>query len=256
MSLEPKEAYTQHLLRLKFGLPLFSPSDVQLGDVGFVDRSNGSFQRLYNVAAPDTTIPGHPPPVILSRTPPDLTEWQGIHMRANSSRKIDVSVQPPTAEGNARFEFSSIGRGDVILIPGDRVRKDTLRHQGELKDYLETHLKWIEQSYCPKENLLWNDLILVSGTTKTNRWAIAVNVHKEQKVNLAFVVRGSGLNAWGEWSGKVGFEKCSSLDVDTFDDELTQTIFINRIQPRGILGRIETSNEPGLIRRFLNGIVR
>jgi len=243
------------MLPLKFGLPLFSPSNVNLGDIGFINRSDGSFQLLYNVAAPDINIEGHPPPVILSNTKPDLTEWQGIHMRAKSSRKVDVSIQPPTAEGNARFQFSNIAQGDVILVPGSIVRRDTLRREGELKKYFETHLKWIAQTYCPRENILWNELILVIGTTKTDRWAIAVNVHEEAEASLAFVVRGSGVRAWGEWSGTVGFEKCSP-HADTTDDEPTQTIFINRIKARGILGKIEATNEPGWVKRVWHEILR
>jgi len=253
--LQPKDAYTRHMLPLKFGLPLFSPSYVNLGDIGFINRNDGSFQLLYNVATPDTNIEGHPPPVTLLGTKPDLTEWQGIHMRAKSSRKVDVSIQPPTAEGNARFQFSNIGHGDVILVPGKIVRRDTLRREGELKKYFETHFKWIAQTYCPRENILWNELILVIGTTKTNQWAIAVNVHEEAEASLAFVVRGSGVRAWGEWSGTVGFEKCSP-HVDTPDDEPTQTIFINRIKPRGILGKIEATNEPGWVKRIWNEILK
>ena len=60
-----------------------------------------------------------------------------------------------------------------------------------------------------RENILWNELILVVGTTKTDRWAIAVNVHEQAEASLAFVVRGTGVNAWGEWAGTVGFDKCS-----------------------------------------------
>jgi hypothetical protein len=53
----------------------------------------------------------------------------------------------------------------------------------------------------------------------------------------------------------VGFEKCSPHEA-TPDDAPTQTIFINRIQAHGILGRIETTNEPGIVKRFWNVIVK
>jgi len=255
MALRPKEVYTQHLLRLNFGLPLFTPSKVELGDVGFIG-SNGSFQLLYNIAAPNTDIPGHPPPEELCYGEPDLTEWQAVHLRASSNRKIDVSVEPPTAEVQACFQFSNIGRGDVILVPGNNVQKDTLRKHGELLAYFETHFDWIEKTYCRRENILWNDLILVIGTTKTNRWAIAVNVHEEDKASLAFVVRGTGVNARAEWTGTVGFEKCSAHWHEvTPKDAPTETIFINRIQPRGIMGKLQTS-EPRWMRRMWNGFVK
>ena len=58
------------------------------------------------------------------------------------------SAQPPTAEGNVHFQFSNIGHGDVILIPGDKVRTETLRKQGELKDYFEEYFSWISETYC------------------------------------------------------------------------------------------------------------
>jgi len=230
------------------------PSNVELGDVGFIDRSKGSFQRLYNIARPDTEIPGHPPPHILSYRTPELAEWQGIHMRANSKRKIDVSAQPPNAEGNVHFQFSNIGRGDVILIPGNNVRIEALRKQGELKAYFNTHFDWITETYCRGENIGWKELMLVFETTKTNRWAIAVNVHEENKASLAFVFRGTGVNAWGEWSGTVGFQKRIPHEV-TPNDAPTQTIFINRFQPGRILGTIETTDDPGLIERTWDGLL-
>ena len=60
----------------------------------------------------------------------------------------------------------------------------------------------------PRENISPDELILVIGTTKTNRWAIAVNVHESAEAELAFVVRDSGARVWGEWSRSMGYEKC------------------------------------------------
>jgi hypothetical protein len=60
----------------------------------------------------------------------------------------------------------------------------------------------------PRENISPDELILVVGTIKTNRWAIAVNVHESVESEMAFVVRGSGAKVWGEWSKSVGYEKC------------------------------------------------
>ena len=79
MPLRPKDAYIDHLSRLDFGLPLFTPSNVELGDVGFINR-DGAFQRLYNITKPDTKIPNHPPPEMLSYGNPDLTDWHAIHV--------------------------------------------------------------------------------------------------------------------------------------------------------------------------------
>ena len=78
--LDPKTTYIERILPLKFGLPLFSPSSVQLGDVGFVKRSDGSFQALYNIGQPDINMQGAPPPVSLVTASPDYTEWQALHV--------------------------------------------------------------------------------------------------------------------------------------------------------------------------------
>ena len=78
--LDPKTTYVQRILPLKFGLPLFSPCSVQLGDVGFIKRSDGSFQTLYNIARPDINMEGSPPPLTLVSAEPDFTEWQALHV--------------------------------------------------------------------------------------------------------------------------------------------------------------------------------
>ena len=110
--LQPKDTYTQLFSELRLGLPLFSPSNVQLGDVGYISRGDGSFQLLYNIATPDMNIEGSSTRNSPG-TKPDLTEWQAIHvcscflrfilsgllystfslqMRAKSSGKVDVYV--------------------------------------------------------------------------------------------------------------------------------------------------------------------
>ena len=95
-----------------------------------------------------------------------------------------------------------------------------------------------------------------------------------------------GVNGLGVWASKsmapirvsswshCAFHYCLSLDIgpslswwwwgtiywymnansDSPSAELNQTIFINRIKPRGILGRIETSNEPGFVKRMYHKV--
>ena len=36
---------------------------------------------------------------------------------------------------------------------------------------------------------------------------MAVNVDERVAAKLSFNIRGSGVSAWGEWSGNVGFQK-------------------------------------------------
>ena len=64
-----KDLYTQQLLKLDKGTPLYQPCAVEVGDVGFVDPLDGDFQKLYNIANPPrSSRPGRPPSIQLKRT--------------------------------------------------------------------------------------------------------------------------------------------------------------------------------------------
>ena len=80
MTYNHKDMYVKAFSNLRMGLPIYEPStDVQLGDVGFVD-ANGVFHKLYNVAKPPTDKPGCPPAVELVACVPRYEHLDAIHV--------------------------------------------------------------------------------------------------------------------------------------------------------------------------------
>jgi hypothetical protein len=89
MSHTSKSLYVKRFSSLGFGVPIYHPCDVQLGDVGFIDPQDGIFQKLYNVADPPTKngVAGCPPdPLKLVKRKPLFENWDAIH----------VSTRPPS----------------------------------------------------------------------------------------------------------------------------------------------------------------
>ena len=63
------------------GLPIYEPdTDVQLGDIGFMDENDGLFHKLYNVAEPPTEIHGCPPAVTLVKGTVRCESLHAIHV--------------------------------------------------------------------------------------------------------------------------------------------------------------------------------
>ena len=75
-----KDVYIKRFSELEKGAPLYQPSEVQVGDVGFIDPQDGFFQKLYNIANPPTNDrPGCPPPFEFEKS--SLSEeWDAIHV--------------------------------------------------------------------------------------------------------------------------------------------------------------------------------
>jgi hypothetical protein len=75
---------------LRYGAPVYSPCDVQLGDVGFIDTQDGFFQKLNNVAdPPKNDVAGCPDPLELVKCEPLLESWEAIHA---STRLLTLSL--------------------------------------------------------------------------------------------------------------------------------------------------------------------
>lgn len=51
------------------------------------------------------------------------------------------------------------------MVPGEAVRSDNLRGEGELKKYFERHFRWMAETYCPKllafDSVDFNLLIII-----------------------------------------------------------------------------------------------
>jgi hypothetical protein len=82
--------YVKQFSSLRYGAPVYSPCDVQLGYVGFIDTQDGFFQKLYNVAdPPKNDVAGCPDPLELVKCETLLESWEAIHA---STRLLSLSL--------------------------------------------------------------------------------------------------------------------------------------------------------------------
>lgn len=72
-----KAIYTKALSALNIGIPLYQPTDVRLGDVGLINRKDGTFVKLYNIARPPE---GGPLPLGLKVWEHVEGPWDPIHV--------------------------------------------------------------------------------------------------------------------------------------------------------------------------------
>jgi hypothetical protein len=75
-----KDVYIKRFSALKRGGPLYQPSEVQVGDVGFIDPHDGFFQKLYNIANPPANRNFGCPPPIKFKTSSRTEQWDAIHV--------------------------------------------------------------------------------------------------------------------------------------------------------------------------------
>jgi len=75
-----------------------------------------------------------------------------------------------------------------------------------LPKYMEDHASWIESTFTGRDKERYQfsqeSLMLVTRTTKTDRWAIAVNTSSEVVKDVSFNIASEVVDAnlWGEWS--------------------------------------------------------
>ena len=266
MALDIKATYEKALEDMGHGFPLFSPGEVELGDVGFVD-SDGLFHTFYNIANPPK---GGPKEVFLERdkepeyvlgpihvgscwficcvtlcpilTPTILRRVTAralvVRPRLRPKGQLIISTAFPwlnlllsvnqvaAADNVVKFKFGSVRQNSVVLIPWPRVKKESLKHVGNLEKYFSTHRSWLK-TLCKelitsifhpclyvyitfrRESIRWDQLILVIGALKTKHWANAVNLLEDSTVELNFTIGGQGANVWGNWSGLASSVKMS-----------------------------------------------
>jgi hypothetical protein len=76
-----KDLYIKRFSELKKGGPLYRPGSVQVGDVGYIDRQDGFFQKLYNISKPPTNHKHGCPRPFPFKTTSHTEQWKPIHVR-------------------------------------------------------------------------------------------------------------------------------------------------------------------------------
>ncbi|KAN0102362.1 hypothetical protein V8E52_012022 [Russula decolorans] len=235
-----KNLYIEQFSKLEKGTPLYQPCAVQVGDVGFVDPLDGFFQKLYNIDNPPTSgEPGCPPPIELE-TSSHQEQCNAYHLK--KSKKFGVSSKVAIPKGQMEVVFSEVEEGECILIPGSVVVMERLERTSFLPKYMKDHVNWIESTFTGRDKKGYQfsreSLKLVTRTTKTDRWAIAVNTSSEVVKNVSFNIASAvGGALWGEWSTSSLISRSGPVPVTgalhpTGIEGADQTIFVRSIALR------------------------
>ncbi|KAI0350573.1 hypothetical protein OH77DRAFT_1412848 [Trametes cingulata] len=228
MSTAPWDIYTEQLIHLGYGYPLWVPdpapgaAQVQIGDVGWVN--DGEFISLFNAlrgeddAQPRGGVPvDHVPLDVrdLSILGPRDKIWQRV-LCSRSIRKLDVSggmsASAPSSslscEVNFNFECTDDAGALLFLSPSGRTEDILSRRR--ILDYMESHFdRWLEFANDRLGlGLREEQIMFVSGTTKTSRWGVA-----------AF--KGKARNKQGAVVGSLGSVASADFSMTISDAQLS-----------------------------------
>jgi len=157
------------------------------------------------------------------------------------SKRFGFSSKIATPKGQIGFVFSEVEDGECILIPGSVVVMEYAEKISHLPKYMKDHVNWIESTFTghDKERYQFSreSLRLVTRTTKTDRWAIAVNTSSEVVKDVSFNIASVGASLWGEWSTSSLISRSGPVPVSgalhpTGIEGADQTIFVRSIALR------------------------
>ncbi|KIJ40267.1 hypothetical protein M422DRAFT_32320 [Sphaerobolus stellatus SS14] len=70
-----KDLYVGAFVKIPYGAPLFHPTPITLGDIGYIDENDGHFKKLFNISKPGRGFPA-------LKVKEDVTKevWGPIHV--------------------------------------------------------------------------------------------------------------------------------------------------------------------------------
>ncbi|KAI0633111.1 hypothetical protein C8Q77DRAFT_1058568 [Trametes polyzona] len=191
MGTAPWDIYAEQLTHLGYGHPLWVPDPapgqppVEVGDVGWIN--DGEFLPLFNVfrGEHDAQFWGAVP---VDFVPLGIRECALIGPRdkisqsvlcSQSIQRVDVSGEYRSASSNmscgVNFTFECMDEAGALLVMGPSGRTTDILSRQRIVDYMNTHFdSWLEFANDRLGLGLKEDQIMfVSGTTKTSRWGVA-----------------------------------------------------------------------------------
>jgi abelson tyrosine-protein kinase 1/abelson tyrosine-protein kinase 2 len=191
-------------------LPLWSPAQVGIGDVGYLLKPQGSFVRLLNVYNLDSTAKGE------ARKLPSVYGYGKVNLGVQRQDKRTVTQRGldlihgflPFRDRQGEFEQSISRRYSFPLQLGHRkalmVAESTVyRYMDTLdaaKKWFAAHIDAVLKVYGAEHSLNREDVILVIGTLDAPDYALYVN-HNSPGGQVHFNVfsdRRVG-SLWGAW---------------------------------------------------------
>ncbi|KAJ6587441.1 hypothetical protein DFH09DRAFT_229457 [Mycena vulgaris] len=187
---------------LNLPLPLWTPSPVEVGAVGYLSKPAGAFRTLFNCCNPSATSGGR-----LSGIPPLIdatieTKKQNTDLRAKGMKMIKQLASTKSSSTLKRaYAISSFGETAHLIV--EKAEHQCFKNIDASKRWFRANVDAIMNVYdreCFKE-----ELFLVFGTVNARDHALFVN-HGDSGDELrgtefnVFSIRRPG-EAWGYFSG-------------------------------------------------------
>ncbi|KAG5652184.1 hypothetical protein H0H81_005983 [Sphagnurus paluster] len=214
----PHDTYTEQLSVLRKGHPLYYPDPaagrppIGIGDVGFIRE--GKFQFLFSATraaddpvqvngVPDGFVPLNLDPQTLDIHERDL-EPGPLHSESvvSFAGGAGAQVSTPTLSANASFNFDCNSTRGAILVLETATERTEATRRGIIEPYARIHcLMWYDFALKAGIQVQFGDLMLVTETSKTAAWSIAVYSSTSEQFSLAFSMGNSfgsaGISASG-----------------------------------------------------------
>ncbi|KAH6890781.1 hypothetical protein BKA70DRAFT_866685 [Coprinopsis sp. MPI-PUGE-AT-0042] len=183
-SLSEQEVYERSLLPKGQGFPLFNPlpfqRPVKFGDFGIVGQDGfEAFGNLFDPNDQQEFSILNPPQPIATRQPEKLHEGQVIATGIEDTRRLDVDAKAPD-----RYEFHCRETQGAALALTSSGELETLTpaSRSQLKEYLCSNGTQLMIRLRQKRHLQpGQSLYVVTGTIKSDSWAIAVHTSPMQE---------------------------------------------------------------------------
>ncbi|KAJ6608513.1 hypothetical protein B0H10DRAFT_2194368 [Mycena sp. CBHHK59/15] len=163
---------------LALTLPLWKPSPVDLGAVGYLAKPEGEFRTLFNCCNPTETSNGR-----LSALPPLLDTMVSRHKQnpnnmARKGMKIVDKLMNKSSEIKRTYSVSIFG--ETAHLIAEKAEYSYFSNHDAPKRWFRSHVHAILQAY-PQE-FLKEELFLVVGTLNARDYALFVNHQVEEEL--------------------------------------------------------------------------
>ncbi|KZW00630.1 hypothetical protein EXIGLDRAFT_720865 [Exidia glandulosa HHB12029] len=173
----------QHRYNESLTLPLWKPTKVEVGDVGFMDRGkNGTFVRLFNAFGPPESHGAVMfPPLVATRgrrldkrDPPVAVRPRSSSLRARIPRLLAPKSPPPESPKEEDVTFKlHFGHKEAFLFT-ESTHYQYLEALDTAKPWFSDNIDLILHLYGRMFKLQREDIFLVIGTLDAAHWAAYV----------------------------------------------------------------------------------
>ncbi|KAG5731485.1 Serine/threonine-protein kinase TNNI3K [Termitomyces sp. T112] len=191
-----------HEFPRQLNFPLWTPGDIQLGDIGFLS-SSGQFIRLFNSFDPwrssgnRMNIPGIGNVSIAVRHQKDHFVRKGIKA---ISELVSTGESGPNDRIKRRHTFSLSGRRTAFLC-ADKTHHRYIQDSRPCKQWFRNYWHAIIHEYGPQHILMKEDLMFIIETLSARNHALFVNHgHLDDKAHFEVFTSPASGESWGTFT--------------------------------------------------------